>query len=484
MFDTPHRNHPSIIAERIGSYFVLILFLFYNTLTAGSNDLTDLVKLSYWQMVAKQLTAGNFSVLLSAAGVVIVLVFVLGFSVLRWSRTYFHITDGILFSERRTLMRKLSKLPVNSITTVNVEQNIFEKLIGTAKVKIDINSAVTANKTDFVFILKKEEALLLKETLLAARNENEPTRQAETEKTLIAAFSTTDAVRHKLLSVPFVEIIMTAVVLIPMFFGANAVDIQEALPLLGISLLLYIGSLILGVLNYSKFRLEADEKRIYISHGMLQTHAYAFEKKRVKAVFFKQSLLARLFGLCSVELAVVGLGNEKNESPRLCLLVPKQRAESLICTLLPDFAAAKEPLVSEKAALIPSLFFAVAATAISSLLMAFYPLYGAIVTAVVFAAGILASVLSQRTRTLSMEDALFCCAAGILNKSSVRIRYCDIQEVRFYTNPVMKKGTIGRIGFSILAARNIAVRKTGWFDLSVFKELVTNVADAPDASDL
>lgn len=483
MFDTPHRNHPSLIAERVGSYFVVILALFYNTMTAGSNGLSDLLKASYWKMVARQLTAGNFSVLLSAAGVAFVLLAVLAIAVLRWSRTYFHITDGMLFSERRTLMRKLSKLPVSSITTVNVEQNVFEKLIGTAKVKIDINSAVTANKTDFIFILKKEDAQKLKETLLSARGEQTATIQ-NTEKKLIAAFTTADAVRHKLLSVPFVEIIMTAVVLIPMFFGADALSFSEALPILGISLLLYIGSLILGVLNYSKFCLEADDNRIYISHGCLQTHAYAFEKKRVKAVFLKQSLLARIFGLCSVELAVVGLGNEKNESPRLCLLVPKHRAEALINTLLPDFSTAKEPTVSEKAALIPSLLLTLVCTALSALLIAFYPLYGAVLTACVFLFGIFASILSQKTRTLCMEDDLFCCAYGILNKSAARVRFCDMQEVRFHTNPIMKKGKVGRIGFSILSAKNIAVRKTGWFRLSVYEELCSCVLHAPDASDL
>ena len=484
MFETPHRNHPSIIAERIGSYCLVILALFYNTLTAGSNGLSDLLKASYWKMVARQLTAGNFSVLLSAAGVAFVLLAVLAIAVLRWSRTYFHITDGMLFSERRTLMRKLSKLPVSSITTVNVEQNVFEKLIGTAKVKIDINSAVTANKTDFIFILKKEEAHKLKETLLSVRGEHEQKTLQHSEKNLIAAFTTADAVRHKLLSVPFVELLMGALVLYPVYFGKASLGFSEAVPILGISVLLYIGSLILGVLNYSKFRLEADEKRIYISHGMLQTHAYTFEKKRVKAVFLKQSLLARIFGFCSIELAVVGLGNEKNESPRMCLLVPLQRAETLINTLLPDFATNKQPVVSEKAARIPLLLLTVVCTAFSTVLLAFYPLYGAFLTAAVFIFGIVTSILSQKTRTLRIENDLFCCAAGILNKSAVRIRFCDIQEVRFHTTPIMKKGKIGRIGFSILSAKNIAVRKTGWFNMSVYEELCACVLHAPDASDL
>lgn len=483
MFDTPQRNHPTFILERIGSSLLLIVLLLGNTLTAGTQNMADLVKLSYWKLVFSQLMSGNFSVLLSAAGVVIVLLIVVGFSFIRWSRTFFHIENELLYSERRTIIRKQSKLPVASITTVNVEQNIFEKMAGTAKVKIDINSAVTANKTDFIFILKYEQAQQLKNTLLAMRNAQQVQPQ-EAPRTLIASFSLADAVRHKLLSIPFVEILMGVVVFLPMFFGAEAIPLQDALTVLGVSAVLYAGSQIIGILNLAKFRLETDGERIYISHGALRTQNYAFEKSRVKAVFLKQSLLARLFGLCSVELAVVGLGNEKNESPRLCLLVRKDTAEQLIADLLPAYTTKKEPTVSSKAALIPAFFMTLLCTAVSALLIAYIPLYGYILTAFVFVFGIAAGVLSQKTRTMSIEDGLFCCSSGILNKKTGRFCYCDLQEVRLHTNFLMHKGNIGRIGFSILSAKNVSTQKTGWFAAEHYEALCEKILAAPDASDL
>lgn len=479
MFDTPIRNHPTYILEKIGSYILLILLLLGNTLTAGTQNIADLVSLAYWKTVLSQLMSGNFSVLLSAAGVLIILLVVIIVSILRWQKTTFHIEDELLFSERRTLIRKLSKLPVASITTVNVEQNIFEKMVGTAKVKIDINSAVTANKTDFIFILKKDTALQFKDVLLSLRDANKEKR-ADLPRTTLASFSIADAIRHKMLSIPFVQILTAVMVFLPMFVGETALALHDALTALAVSAVMYAGSLLLGVLNLANFRLETDGKHIYISHGLLRTQNYAFEKSRVNAVFLKQSLLARIFGLCSAELAVVGLGNEKNESPRLCLLVKKEQAEQLIATLLPQYTTQNQPTVSSKAALIPAILLTLLCAAVCTVSVVFVGFYGWILTGVVLLYGIFAGVLSQRTRTVSLEENLFCCSSGILNKKTGRFLYCDLQEVRQHTNILMQSKKIGRIGFSILSAKNISTHKTGWFSTSAYEDLCAKVLAAPD----
>ena len=474
MFNTPQRNHPTYILEKTGSYLLLILLLLGNVLTAGTQSMADLIKISYWKTVLAQLMNGNFSVLLSAAGVLLMLLVVVAVSILRWRKTTFHIEAGMLFSERRTLMKKLSKLPVASITTVNVEQNIFEKLVGTAKVKIDINSAVTANKTDFIFILKKEQALQFKDAVLSLRDAGKEQTE-DAPRTLLASFTIADAVRHKLLSIPFVQILTAVAVFLPMFVGETAVSLQDALTAIAISAVAYAGSLVLGVLNLSDFRLETDGKRIYISHGKLRTQNYAFEKTRVKAVFLKQSLLARLFGFCSVELAVVGLGNEKNESPRLCLLVKKDRAQQLINELLPAYTSTQAPIVSEKAALLPAFILTALATIIAAVPVFIFTPYGWILSAAILVLGIVSGVLSQRTRTVSLEENVFCCSSGILNKKTGRFLYPDIQECRLHTNILMQKGKFGRIGFSILSAKNVSMQKTGWFKTEIYDELCRKI---------
>ena len=468
MFNKPLRNHPTYILEKIGASFLFLALLAGNMLTANTQNMADLFSLHYWKMIFSQVLSGNFSVLLGSAGIMIFLFVVICVSALRWSRTFFHIEDELLFSERRTMLKKTSKLPVNSITTVNISQNLFEKIVGTAKVKIDINSAATADKSDFVFILKLSTAQQFKDALLSAQNKKEV--QQDLPHTMLASFSTADALRHQLLSIPLVQIATAIAVFLPMFVGETAV-LKDALTALAVSAVMYAGSLVFGVLNLADFRLETDGKRIFISHGKLRTQNYAFEKTRVKAVFLKQSLLARLFGFCSVELAVVGLGNEKNESPRLCLLVKKDRAQRLIDELLPAYTSKKKAIVSEKAALIPAFLLTALATAVVFAFTWGFPPYGYILSGAVLVLGIVSGVLSQKTRTISLEENLICCSSGILNKKTGRFLYRDIQEARLHTNVLMQKGNFGRIGFSILSAKNVSMQKTGWFKAEIYDEL-------------
>ena len=480
MFNTPTRNHFTFILERIGTYLFLILVIIGNMITSSTQNITDLFRVDYWKEIFTQVLSGDWSVLLSAAGGILLLVIIVLVSVFRWSRTCFHIDGEMLFSERKTLMRKTSKLPIGSITTVNVEQNVFERMVGTAKVKVDINSAVTANRTDFIFILKFEDAQRLK-TVLMAKKQAEQTA-AQPPKTLLAAFGLGDAVKHILLSVPLAQIIVGFVALYPLFFSDTALQGKDLIMTLAFLAVVYGFSLVMSILNLADFRLETDGERIFISHGMLRKQTYGFEKNRVKAVFLKQSLLARFFGLCSVELAVVGLGNEKNESPRLCLLVKKDRAEQLVHTLLPEFSAVQPPIVSSKTALIPAFFAVMLCTALAALVIFYYPLYGWILTAVVLVFGSVCGVLSQKTRTVRVEENLFCCSAGILNKKTGRFRYCDLQEALFHTNAVMQKADVGRIGFSILSAKNTSKQKTGWFKKEIYTALCEKIMAAPDVN--
>ena len=55
-------------------------------------------------------------------------------------------------------------LSLNSeIANINIEQNIFERIISTCKVKIDTDSRSTADETDIEIVLKKDIANEMKE---------------------------------------------------------------------------------------------------------------------------------------------------------------------------------------------------------------------------------------------------------------------------------------------------------------------------------
>lgn len=60
--------------------------------------------------------------------------------------------------EKKTLNQKKNSIHIGNISNVNMEQNLFERLIGTSKLKIDTNTFSTANSTDVKIILRTPQA--------------------------------------------------------------------------------------------------------------------------------------------------------------------------------------------------------------------------------------------------------------------------------------------------------------------------------------
>ncbi|NLA77439.1 MAG: PH domain-containing protein, partial [Clostridiales bacterium] len=375
MFSTPSRNHPSIVLERLFSVILVLVVIVFSGFTDDVSSFSRMFTAQFWSELFSELAAGRFEVLLSGVGVLLLLVVMVLYALRVWSKTFFYIDDLNLVVERKTVFKKLSRLPVAGIANINIEQNILERILGTAKVKIDINSSVTANQTDFVFILKEVVARDFKQALLSAKQGVSgeelvlDSGEAESRETVIS-FSLLGAVRHKLLNLPAAQIISAVLIFLPGFINgyeseeAVAADAAAAqasegniLAFIAFFAVIYLISFIYGVLNLANYRLERDSRNFYISCGMLKKSNFTFEHGKINAVLVKQSLLARIFGFYYIEIAVIGLGNEEKESPQLCLYTDKASAERVLAVCAPDFSCTGERIGCEKIMLM--MYFAV-----------------------------------------------------------------------------------------------------------------------------
>ena len=77
------------------------------------------------------------------------------YNLLVWRKTYISIQDGTIVLERNTINKKINTFGIKNIANINIEQNIFERIISTCKVKIDTDSRSTADETDIEIVLKK-----------------------------------------------------------------------------------------------------------------------------------------------------------------------------------------------------------------------------------------------------------------------------------------------------------------------------------------
>ncbi len=466
MFSKPTRNHITVILEKLGTVGVLMLtFLFSvmrETLTGAGGIKAVLRSLRYGAASQKSIVY-----LILAAAAVVLLVWL----ILRWYKTYFYIEGEYLVCERRTLMKKVSRLPFSSLATVNLERNVFERIVGTAKIKIDINSSVTADQTDFTFILSLEKAKQFEQLLLKAKSEaaDEKIQTDAQPRELVCVFTASQAVRHVVFSQPIIQLLVSFAVFV---FGISAqlqmTDISVIFPTLVIVVGAWIFGIIMKIFSVCNFRVECDEKSIYISSGLLKVKKYSFERSKINALVVRRPLLARMAGLYSAEVAVVGFGNDKEETPQISLLVKGEELEKILASCVPDFNCTGETVKAHKMGLLPCI----AGYAVVSLLVA-VPLWfwQPVLSAVAVVIGIALGVISHKTKTLARDENIFSCSHGVLAKKTGYFKYGDIQTVQLRSNAVCQRFGIGRISLSILSSNAMRVHTTGWFDKEYFEAL-------------
>ncbi|NMP37678.1 MAG: PH domain-containing protein [Clostridiales bacterium] len=503
MFSTPSRNHPSIVIERLFSVIFILLIVAAQGMTESAESFLLIFSAEFWRDMFSQLASGRFEVLLSGAGVLLLLVIILFFAFRVWSKTFFYIDDLNLVVERKTIFKKLSRLPVAGIANINIEQNILERILGTAKVKIDINSSVTANQTDFIFVLRQVQAQDFKQALLSAKQgvsgeDIVLAQQHEQERETVISFSFIDAVRHKLLNLPAAQIISAALLLLPAFIekfipdeavaeAQTALEAQPAgegsvLAFVAFLAFAYVASFVYGVLNISNYKLERDGRNFYISCGLLKKSNFTFEHNKINAVIVKQSLLARIFGYYYVEIAVIGLGNEQKESPQLCLYTDKASADRVLATCAPDFSCKGERIGCEKPMLVSYL---VCVFLITLPALACIPLFsfGFVVPIAVLVIGAVAAVLSYKNKSIAYDEDVFGYSSGVFSKKRVCIKYGDIQLARAHTNFFYKRYDVQRICVNILSSLQLTSHKTGCFKTEHYENVASRVVAAADTSD-
>lgn len=473
MFESPTRNHFSVIFERAGAVIAFLLFLVFNDLKdVGWEIFTIDYYRNLWQMAVYE---GKKSVLIGLAAFA-GLVWYIYISFRYWKRTTFYI-DGVDFVyERKTMFRASSRLPIQNIAVVNVERNIFERLIGTAKVKIDLNSSRTANSTDFRFVLLEQQAVELKEKLMGIKQtltEGETTEApeaAQEPREQVAFFTVGEALRHKLLFIPVIQTLITLTVLfvLPQLRLSGDYNMSRLWYLLIVAVLGWIGSIISGTLNLGNYKVERDSNMVYISCGVLNKRHYMFETEKINAVIIRKPLLARLFGMASIDLAVVGFGNERNETTHLSLAADKKQIEAILQACVPEFTCSEPPRRCHPLnilwPIVRSFLLGGATYLVCSQVYKDAYVFGLIV----FGLLLLGAILEFAACDFAKDDHILRYTGGMFNKQTGIFKYGDVQSIEIRTNVLYRKFGVGKMRFAVLGASAVKNHKTGMFPIEGF----------------
>ena len=329
------RNHISIIFEKTVRIIGVIVFIFVGNFITSMDEMDDM--------------GSHTLYLVLVLGAFLAVLFL--WQIFVWAKTYISIEENMLIVERNTLNRKKNSIGLKNISNVNLEQNVFEMLIGTCKVKLDTNTLSTADQTDVNIVLKKRDAEKFRQIILneATPGEKQERVIEETEERKFRA-AMDDIVMHGLFSVNFLSLLMLAGVVFGVIVSLSELGLEDVSGdglemLLSILVSIWIlggllWNVIKGFVKYIDFKIERRGDKIFLNYGVLKKVAYSIPVDKINAVKFTQTAFARLGKRCMVEIVNVGIDDD-NENEANSFLLPYAKTEVVaerMRMILPEFA--------------------------------------------------------------------------------------------------------------------------------------------------
>ena len=336
------RNHISIIIEELGATFWFIFILIFSNLINNLENIKE--NMNDMMSVSKKYE-------LAIPVILIILCIIIIWRVNRWRKTYIYVDDGVLVVERNTLYAKKDTIAIKNISNVNTEQNLFEVLMRTCKVKLDTNTLSTANSTDVKIVLKANKAEEFKENLLKIINNsteiNEKANENATDDYMVA--STNEIIKHGLYSANLYSIILFIGCIIGLIMyiidmattkngNGNILTIVSNILLMCTTGLVFLWNNVKDFIKFWNYRIKRNNDKINIKYGLLKKVDYTIPVSTINAIKLKQTLIARIFKKYRVEIVNVGLGDDDDESNSFFLLYgSKKEIYEKIHALLPEF---------------------------------------------------------------------------------------------------------------------------------------------------
>ena len=494
MKEDKFRCHPSIIVEKT---WWIISFLFFIMITDIDN-VKDMV-----------LRSDFINMILIFFGGVAFLLFILIYNTFIWYKTFISIEENTIIVQRDTINSKINTYGIKNIANINLEQNIFERIIGTYKIKIDTDSLSTADTTDIEIVLSRKDAYEFKyniEKLMKLEaieciekqrnklnyNEDSENRQYnylhDEEIDYDIVFSINDILKHCFYNFSIFGFIFGLGVFIFTLFIATKADESGEI----ISLLLIITSLwsiikffIGDLIKYYKFSIKRLEDKLYISYGLLKKRKFTIPINRINAINIKQPIFCRIFQRYQVDISTIGVGDDESEGSQILLCSTKENFLKYINTLLPEFRVGEELILARQDKNYYKIKIAetIIVTMLISLIMyIIYKLNFGIDTSLlvginiaVFLLLILIAYMSYITYGFYMGKEKVAISQGIFSKNISIIKYKKVQYINIKKGPISSRFNLCHGEIYILASLGNEIKTIGYYDEVLFEELKNKI---------
>lgn len=346
------RCHFSTIFESLWQFWLVIILMIINQI----EDIIEIINSIGEKGIIEFMKAGGFW---GIAAILALSVLVLGIQFFRWRKTWIILEDNLVIIERNTLRRYRNTIAIENISAVNMERNLFERIVGTYRIKMDTNSMTTANKTDVSIVLREDIAIELRKTIIermaalkggtvekAVSEERQPDQLTWETAQGREVFHCTakDMIKHSLYTLPLLSLLIAIGGIggscwYIFNFGFNGF-MREALGGFIAVVLMVLGSLynlVKKFLTYYDFTVYRDGKDLHVRCGLIKLRSYTVPVDKITAIEIEQPLISRIFHKYSAKVVTVGIGDEEEESSNITMSLSAGELMRWLKALTPEY---------------------------------------------------------------------------------------------------------------------------------------------------
>ncbi len=408
------------------------------------------------------------------------------FFYLFWRATTITIGDKEIIKQFSFIFKNKKTVPYVKIASVNVVRTLFDRLLGTATIRININSAVNPTVPEIAFVLKNDIANEVRNELSARIHGLNYESQIDQIYESVVKLTAKDSIMHGLFGHSTGYILMSLGnslfgVFLFIFLGGLKEGIFElaiTFLIVGLSMFIAVFAMIIRYFNFKVYRIGDT---IYLHHGAIQLYKTSFKIGKINAVHIKRTLVARLLNKAVLEVEVVGVNATSDATPVLCILTSMENINKIISEVIPEFRyeaeGAPQPPAAAKAWLMRAVIstslvglvtiaitFGIVSlakldveTAIVAYLVAFVVI---IVTAII---SLTAAHVGYKACRLDIGESLFFFRFGIVDRSDYIIQYDRVQIADVFAWPVARHMGLARCGIRLLSAIGASRIKSGFY---------------------
>lgn len=487
------RCHYSVVFENLGRVFWFIVIYFLGQ----TDDIADtVVDVANGEVQAVDVLLG-FGVLFG-----IILISFLVQNII-WAKTWISIEQDAVVIEKRTINRKKNTIGMKNISNINLEQNIFERIMNTYKIKLDTDSKTTADSTDVKIVLSKDKAEWFQRQVMEHMQDvaGEQMVIAKEEMTdYDVTYSAKDIVWHCIYTASVISVLIFLGIMIGAVAGIRSLRTGKILldgvvhaigSILVVAALLFsvVQNLIRDFFVYYGFRAKRQGNKIYLTHGLLKKRKYVLAVDKINAVEVISPLVSRIFKRQYVKLVCVGVGDEENENSMLLLSGAREEMYKNLSVLLPEFILEESRFVErDRLSVFSELPRKMIYYAVLIVLMVVFGYKNVLQISVdwgiylIYAAGIflmlvsvLNTVMSFKTEGIMIGENELIVVKGCYEKNITWIPYQKIQQMRYCEGPIRRHFGLATGEVHILAKTLDTVHAITYVKKELYEQIAEHI---------